>query len=68
MKYLNTSVKEVLEWAEKQRFFFFSTSKKIIIKEELPSNNYTIIEVKRYSTSALLEYLKFRKVENQTAF
>ena len=68
MKYLKASVKEVLEWAEKQNFSSFHQQKDYHKKEELPTNNYTIIEVKDIQHPALLEYLKFRKVENQTAF
>ena len=68
MKYLKASVKEVLEWAEKQNFSSFHQQKDYHKKEELPTNNYTIIELKDIQHPALLEYLKFRKVENQTAF
>ena len=67
-KYLNASVKEVLEWAENQIFSSFHQQKDYHKKEELPTNNYTIIELKDIQHPALLEYLKFRKVENQTAF
>ncbi len=67
-KYLNASVKEVLEWAEHQNFSSFHQQKDYHKKEELPTNNYTIIELKDIQHPALLEYLKFRKVENQTAF
>ena len=68
MKYLKASVKEVLEWAEKQNFSSFHQQKDYHKKEALPTNNYTIIELKDIQHPALLEYLKFRKVENQTAF
>ena len=68
MKYQNNSAKEVLEWAEKQNFSSFHQQKDYHKKEELPTNNYTIIELKDIQHPALLEYLKFRKVENQTAF
>ena len=68
IKYLNASVKKVLEWAEKQRFSSFQPQKDYHKKEELPSNNYTIIEVKDIQHPALLEYLKSRKVENQTTY
>ena len=68
MKFLKASVKEVLEWAEKQNFSSFHQQKDYHKKEELPTNNYTIIELKDIQHPALLEYLKFRKVENQTAF
>ena len=68
IKYLNASVKEVLEWAEKQRFSSFQPQKDYHKKEELPSNNYTIIEVKDIQHPALLAYLKCRKVENKIEF
>jgi hypothetical protein len=67
-KYLNTSVKEVLEWAEKQNFSSFQ--QQIISNknlEKLPKN-YEILEIKNVQHSALLEYLNERKVANQTAF
>ena len=68
MKYLKASVKEVLEWAEKQNFSSFQHQCNPNPKQEALANNYTIIEVKDIQHPALLEYLKNRKVENQTAF
>ena len=67
-KYLNTSVKNVLEWAEKQTFSSFQ--QQIISNknlEKLPKN-YEILEIKNIEHSALLEYLNDRKVVNQAKF
>ena len=66
-KYLNASVKEVLEWAE-QNFFSFQYQNNSNTKQKVLANNYTIIEVKDIQHQALLEYLKSRKVENQLEF
>ena len=66
-KYLNASVKEVLEWAE-QNFFSFQYQNNSNTKQKALANNYTIIEVKDLQHQALLEYLKSRKVENQLEF
>ena len=66
-KYLNASVKEVLEWAE-QNFFSFQYQNNSNTKQKALANNYTIIEVKDIQHQALLEYLKSRKVENQLEF
>ena len=66
-KYLNASVKEVLEWAE-QNFFSFQYQNNSNTKQKALANNYTIIEVKDIQHQALLEYLKSRKVENQTTY
>ena len=68
MKYLKASVKEVLEWAEKQNFSSFQHQCNPNPKQEALANNYTIIEIKDVQHPALLEYLKSRKVENQTAY
>ena len=68
MKYLKASVKEVLEWAEKQNFFSFQYQNNSNTKQKALANNYTIIEVKDIQHQALLEYLKSRKVENQLEF
>ena len=68
MKYLKASVKEVLEWAEKQNFFSFQYQNNSNTKQKALANNYTIIEVKDLQHQALLEYLKSRKVENQLEF
>ena len=68
-KYLNTSISEVLEWAENQNFSSFQ-NQKILTKQKLEnlSRSYGITEVKEIQHPALLEYLKGRKVENQTEF
>lgn len=67
-KYLNASVKEVLEWAENQNFSSFQQQKTSNSKLENLSKNYEIIEIKNVQHPALLEYLKERNVENQTQF
>ena len=67
-KYLNYSVKEVLEWAEMQHFSSFQYQNNSNTKQKALANNYTIIEVKDIQHQALLEYLKSRKVENQLEF
>lgn len=67
-KYLNASVKEVLEWAENQSFSSFQQKKTCNSKLENLSKNYEIFEVKEIQHPALLEYLKMRKVENQIEF
>ena len=67
-KYLNASIKEVLEWAERQNFSSFQHQSNSNPKQEALANNYTIIEVKDIQHPALLEYLKSRKVENQTTY
>jgi len=43
MKYLNASVKEVLEWAEKQNFSSFQPQNDILKNS---TANYTISEIK----------------------
>ena len=67
-KYLNASVKEVLEWAENQNFSSFQNQNFQNQKIENRSKNYKIIEVKEIQHYALMEYLKTRKVENQSDF
>ena len=67
-KYLNASVKEVLEWAENQNFSSFQQQKTSNSKLENLSKNYEIIEIKNVQHPALLEYLKERNVGNQTQF
>ena len=67
-KYLNASVKEVLEWAENQNFSSFQNQNYLNQKLENLPKNYEIIEVKEIQHPALLEYLKTRKVENQVEF
>lgn len=67
-KYLNASIKEVLTWAEQQNFSSFQHQNNSNPKQEALANNYTIVEVKDVQHPALLEYLKSRKVENQTTY
>jgi DNA primase len=67
-KYLNASVKEVLEWAENQNFSSFQNQNFPNQKIENLSKNYEIIEIKEIQHYALMEYLKTRKVENQLEF
>ena len=67
-KYLNASVKEVLEWAGNQNFSSFQQQKTSNSKLENLSKNYEIIEIKNVQHPALLEYLKERNVGNQTQF
>ena len=67
-KYLNASVKEVLEWAENQSFSSFQQQETSNSKLENLSKNYEIIEIKNVQHPALLEYLKERNVGNQTQF
>ena len=68
MKYLKASVKEVLEWAEKQNFSSFDQQNFPNQKLENLHKNYEIIEVKEIQHPALMEYLRTRKVETQTEF
>ncbi len=65
-KYLNASVSEVLLWAESQNFSSFHQQNISSSKLENFSKNYEIINIKEIQHPALLEYLKNRKVENQT--
>ena len=67
-KYLNASVKEVLEWTENQNFSSFQQQNTSNSKLENLSKNYEIIEIKNVQHPALLQYLKERNVENQTQF
>ena len=66
--YLNASISEALQWAENQNFSSFQNQKKSNRKFESFAKKYEIIEVKEIGHPALLEYLKSRKVENQTEF
>ena len=68
MKYQNVSVKEVLEWAEKQNFSSFQQQSFQRQNLENLHKNYEILEIKNIKHSALLEYLNERKVANQTKF
>ena len=68
IKYLNASVKEVLEWAEKQNFSSFQQQNFQNQNLENLHKNYEILKIKNVQHSALLEYLNERKVANQTEF
>ena len=67
-KYLNASVNEVLVWAENQNFSSFHQQSISNQKAENLSRQYEIIEIKNVQHPALLEYLRERKVGNQTQF
>ncbi|KQM23435.1 toprim domain-containing protein [Chryseobacterium sp. Leaf201] len=67
-RYLNASISEVLVWAESQNFSSFQKQNIFSSKLENFSKNYEIINVKEIQHPALLEYLKSRKVEDQTKF
>ena len=68
MKFLNTSISEVLQWAENQNFSSFQHQKTSNRKFEKFAKTYEITEVKEIQHPALFEYLKRRKVENQIEF
>ena len=68
IKYLKASVKEVLEWVEKQNFSSFQQQSFQRQNLENLHKNYEILEIKNIEHSALLEYLNERKVANQIAF
>ena len=67
-KYLNASIKEVLEWVEKQNFSSFQQQSFQRQNLENLHKNYEILEIKNVQHSALLEYLNERKVANQAKF
>lgn len=67
-KYLNTSISEVLQWAENQNFSSFQNQNFSNRKLENITKTYEITDVKEIQHPALLEYLKSRRVENQTEF
>lgn len=67
-KYLNASVNEVLVWAEGHNFSSFQKQNISDRKVENLSANYEILEIKNVHHPALLEYLRERKVGNQTQF
>ena len=67
-KFLNTSISEVLQWAENQNFSSFHHQKTSNRKFENFAKTYEITEVKEIQHPALFEYLKKRKVENQIEF
>ena len=58
-KYLNASVKEVLEWAEKQNFSSFQPQN-IIQKQNSLKQNYQITEIKELQNENLKDYLQQR--------
>ncbi|MCT3942483.1 toprim domain-containing protein [Elizabethkingia anophelis] len=61
-KYLNASVKEVLEWAEKRNFSFFHLQTKIPESGSniKPNKNYQITEIKDLQNENLIRYLQQR--------
>jgi len=61
-KYLNISVKEVLEWAEKQNFSSFHPQTKIPQSDTnlKPNKNYQITEIKELQNENLMNYLQQR--------
>lgn len=67
-KYLNASVSEVLVWAENYNFSSFQKQNVPYQKFENLPKTYEIIEIKNVHHPALLEYLRERKVQNQTEF
>ncbi len=67
-KYLNASVKEVLEWAEKQNFSSFQSQNISNQKLENLPKTYEIIDIRNVQHPALMEYLNERKVQSQTEF
>ncbi|KUJ51837.1 toprim domain-containing protein [Chryseobacterium sp. JAH] len=64
-KYLNKSTSEILAWAEDQNFSSFQKQNISNQNFENKTKNYKILDEKEIVHSALLEYLKSRKVENQ---
>ena len=58
-KYLNASVKEVLEWAEKQNFSSFQPQN-VIQKQNSLKPNYHITEIKELQNENLKKYLHQR--------
>ena len=59
MKYLKASVKEILEWAEKQHFSSFQPQKSIQKQNSL-KQNYQITEIKELQNENLKNYLHQR--------
>ena len=59
IKYLNASVKEVLEWAEKQNFSSFQPQNSIQKQNSL-KQNYQITEIKEFQNENLKDYLHQR--------
>ena len=67
-RYLNASISEVLAWAENQNFSCFQHQRIPNRKLENLDKTYDITEVKNIQHPALFEYLRERRVENQTEF
>ena len=67
-KYLNKTTSEVLIWAEDQSFSSFQNQNIPYQKFENSSKNYEILDVNEVRHPALMEYLRERKVGNQTQF
>ena len=67
-KYLNKTASEVLIWAEDQNFSSFQNQNIPDQKFENQSKNYEILDVNEVRHPALMEYLRERKVGNQTQF
>jgi len=59
-KYLNVSVKEVLEWAKKQKFSSFQPQNDIHLKNSI--SNYQITEIKELQNENLKNYLHQRGI------
>ena len=55
LKYLNTSLKEVLEWAEKQNFSSFQPQNDIHLQKSIP--NYQITKITELQNKNLKNYL-----------
>ena len=64
-KYLNYSVKEVLEWAEMQHFSSFQPQN-AIQKQNNSKPNYQITEIKQLQNENLKEYLHQRGISSKT--
>ena len=58
MKYLKASVKEVLEWVEKQNFSSFQPQN--VFHSKNPKKNYIITEIKQFQNENLKNYLHQR--------
>ena len=64
-KYLNASVKEVLEWAEMQHFSSFQPQN-AIQKQNNSKPNYQITDIKELQNENLKEYLHQRGISSKT--
>jgi len=64
IKYLNASIKEVLEWAEKQNFSSFQSQNNIHSQNSKP--NYHITEIKELQNENLKNYLHQRGISSKT--